>query len=110
MAKALYEPLSSPAEGPAEEAMAWVRVFMKHVPLAVERDMSIAWELRTPASCRCAVWEGQTLGRYIKFSPDDFEILPGGGKYYGRMRCTRCSATFAFEIYADYAEVTRLCA
>lgn len=108
VARALHEAPSDPAEGPAEEAATWVRVFMEHVPLAVERDMGIAWELRTPASCRCAVWEGQTLGRYIEFTGgDDFEILPGGGKYYGRMRCVRCSATFGFAISANHAEVTR---
>lgn len=47
------------------------------------------------------------MGRYLPFPPRGFERLEGGGKYFGRMRCGRCAATFAFAVSADYAEVTR---
>ena len=80
---------------------------MENVPAALELQMGIAWEIRAPASCPCAVWEGQSLGRYIEFSPREFERLEGSGKYFGRMRCVRCSATLEFKISANDAEVTR---
>lgn len=107
VARAFAAPMTDPARGPAQEAATYVRLFLEKVPAALELHMGIAWEIRTPSSCKCAVWEGQTLGRYIPFPPRGFEKLEGGGKYYGRMRCARCAATFGFEVSADYAEVKR---
>jgi hypothetical protein len=107
VARALTEAITDPARGPAEEAATYVRVFLENVPAALELRMCIAWEIRTPASCACSVWEGPTMGRYIPFPPRGFERLEGGGKYFGSMRCARCGATFEFKVSADYAEVTR---
>jgi hypothetical protein len=107
VARAFGEALTDPARGPAEEAATYVRLFLEKVPAALERQMGIAWEIRTPAACPCAVWEGHTMGRYIPFPPRKFERLEGGGKYFGRMRCARCGATFEFKVSANYAEVMR---
>ena len=107
VARALFEKLPEPARGPAEEAATWIRQFFAYVPDAKSLGMGIAWELRTEAACTCAKWEGQTLGRYVTFPAAEFDRLEGGGKYFGRMRCVKCSATFGFEISADWAEVKR---
>ncbi len=108
VARALREPATDPARGPAEEAATYVRAFLENVPAALELHMCLAWEVRTPASCPCSMWEGQTMGRYIPFPPRGFEKLEGGGKYFGSMRCVQCGATFEFEVSADCAEVTRV--
>lgn len=107
VAQALVAPPPGPARGPAEEAASYVRAFLSSVPTALELRWAIVWELRTPAPCACAEWEGPTLGRYLAFPPRGFERLDGGGKYFGRMRCRRCGATFSFAVSADYAEATR---
>ncbi len=107
VARALFEKLPEPARGPAEEAAMWIRHFLAQVPDALRLVMGIAWELRTPAACTCAKWEGQTLGRYVTLPVAEFERLEGGGEYFGRMRCVKCNATFGFEISADWAEVKR---
>lgn len=55
VARVLAEVSRTPARGPAEEAAAYIRIFMGYVPLALDSRMGIAWELRTYAEHRPTV-------------------------------------------------------
>ncbi len=111
VARALVEQLSEPAVGRAEEAAAYVRIFRANVPAAREQQMGIAWESRTPAPCSCAVWDGMTNGDIRAFPRSQFVTLTsvetGDAWRAGRLRCTRCRATFQFISTSTYAHVTR---
>jgi hypothetical protein len=100
VARAFVEEMKDPARGPAEEAAAYVRLFLEYVPVARQLEMAIAWEIRTPATCACAVWEGHTLGQSVQLR--GLEKLDDG-----RMRCRRCGGTFQLATFPNYVELTR---
>lgn len=95
VAGALKKEVTSPAGGPAEEAATYVRLFREHVPTALKFRMGIAWELRNPASCECAVYEGTSPGN-PRFPPWLFRTLETH-KSGGRVACKTCRARFTYE-------------
>lgn len=107
VARALVEKMTEPAGGPAEEAATYVRVFFEHLPYALKFLMGIAWELRTPAPCGCAAWDGRTLGNITAFPRSQFETLAGATESSGRLRCVKCDSTFSFVSTGTYATLTR---
>ena len=114
VASALTAEMAKPAGGPAEEAATWVRVFLQHVPDALEWKMGIAWELRTRASCECAAREG-TRPHSARFPPDGLRALSsskgaheqGTAATIGRLRCRECRATFTYTSTSNYTSVSR---
>jgi hypothetical protein len=100
VARALAKETKEPAAGQAEEAAAYVRIFLGHVKWARGFGMGIAWELRTAAACECAVQEGTTPGKRV-LPKWLFETRDAS------LRCKKCGAIFAYEATRDSTTVTR---
>ena len=113
VAGALKKVPAGKARGPAEEAAAYVRIFLEHVPDALRwkkgiawGKMGIAWELRTPARCECAVWVG-TRPSPVTFEKWLFRSLSRTtkkGVVEGRLACKKCKAKLAYTATANQTD------
>jgi hypothetical protein len=92
VAAALTEESKTEARGPAEEAAAYVRIFLAHHETAVKFKHGIAWELRTPAKCRCQADEGTSPGS--KRLDDFFYRTLKPSAAGERVQCRECKTKF----------------